>query len=881
MPPRRAKGKGKGKGKPQTKAASTPKAPKIPKATPTQPTRRSTRIAARAEQTQAATQQVQPTQQAAIPVLQPVAIARSSRARGRLKKGDSNETKQLAAQTVAAQQYQTISSSPTAVNGDNTSVTTSAQLPDAIAPRASAESNTARNSISAFPTPVGTCLKRNPTSILRNGKGVDRRRQVQVDNDYNHGPRPAVETLASTVSTKLKRPAAPVNEGIPKAKKPKSRHRMRNRSPNGMSRLRVPYRALASWNPPAGTIKDFGDLCIYCSIQGRKAQLRCARCRELLYCSDYCRQTDKECHMLICHKWRNFVENNDPPTKHYYRAIYLPTLPGDKCRTEPLSPVELVWVKIARKWDNDDRILIDIVHHELVEDEDSEMVTVDLLAEPTGPYPSDMSDLPGTSEVVLNTSRALCNWPIGHGVSMISFDGSPYKPVLEAGYKPDRASDPAFSDDMDQANTWTGELNTFMAKLHLPGAMYIERGPRIIFSFVPISGGPALVDLSLRDFRYVVDYFRNNPKNPRLNEPERCSHTDTGLPALQIMDLKHSMTKRLGIEQEFHRIVAPQKSCWDAGIKYCLIPYFLGLPWIFRPGPLTAKSTAYGNLGSLEQADTRGSDGGDSGHRSTLIPLTYILHPIFNDDPQQPTHWVVTRDIRHESGVLMHAYNRPIEPIHVQALVEYFYRKIVEPQIKTPDDSTAGLWLSRDHFQAFWLEFLHENGLDAESAPDPWEGTGENSAADDGSGTYHHNREVRAEIEKREFKLWFHQPVDPGGCHVPGIGKFGPLIDHPGDLLGDIDFQTWSKLKPPGSEAMQQNEQDRLWHYDRERVENEKEQHRVNLQENPTTPLSPGMEYDDPLDGPAFGSRKGIFFYGKITIQEEDSSSQGSLSYDD
>jgi hypothetical protein len=287
---------------------------------------------------------------------------------------------------------------------------------------------------------------------------------------------------------------------------------------------------------------------------------------------------------------------------------------------------------------------------------------------------------------------------------------------------------------------------------------------------------------------------------------------------------------------------------------------------------------AYGFLGSADDP----SHG--AGFMPTLTPLTYFLNPVFNDNPHRPTHWVITRHSQHESGIIFHASHKErVEPIHVQALCEYFYRKIVEPQMKNPDDKIDGLWISRAHFQAFWREYLVEKSIDPQHVTDPWEGAAEEADMDDDPDDarrahYHHHDEVMEEIAKRGHKLWFHQPAGDGA--VPGIGIFGPSVDHPGDVYGDINFQTWGELKPPGSDRMQQNEHDWLWHYDRIAVEEEKARYRRGrLDPDPTRSLTP--TYDDPLDWPAFKATKGQFFFGKVTDQSRDYDDDTSSTYSD
>jgi hypothetical protein len=542
-----------------------------------------------------------------------------------------------------------------------------------------------------------------------------------------------------------------------------------------------------------------------------------------------------------------------------------------------------------------------------------------LLVWPHGPYNEDMSNLPGVKEIVLNTSRTLAAWEIGHGLGMIPVDGRPYIPAPGADYEPDRTSDPAFPDEVDECHMWDGRPNAFLANIHLRGSMYIETGPRLIFSFTrpskddKVSEDPNLADFSLRDFRFVVDYFRNHPKNPRIGEGARTSHTDTGLPALQIMDLNHEMTRRLGITEEFHEIMAPSNSRWDAGTSYCLIPHFLGLPWLFRPGPLTARSMALGKLGSQTDDAAVFKDAGpcEGSWRSTLIPLTYFISPVFNADPDKPTHWVITRHSRHESCIFYHAsHEKRIHQVHVEALIEYFYRTVVRPQFPAyASKESPEMPICKHDFQKFYHEYLDEKEIDPDSVPDPWEDedddctlvgdddddeigeAAENGTTDKNTPHYHHHDLLRHEIDRRDHTLLFKQDTNVGS--PPGIGTFAvsTWVDHPGDAYGDLDLRTWGPLQSDPAGRMTQAELDWLLHFDRDadaeaRAEHAKKRaeaiaRRREEDDRRRRAGEPRMVvFEDPLDRRENGAIKGKFFHGSIKNFEEGSSG-GDTSDDD
>jgi hypothetical protein len=81
--------------------------------------------------------------------------------------------------------------------------------------------------------------------------------------------------------------------------------------------------------------------CAMCSL---KAELRCARCQSISYCSEKCQRADSQCHQLLCTK---FTQKSFRPSPHHRLGIEFP---------DSGAGPRFVWVQCEARYDEDEEI---------------------------------------------------------------------------------------------------------------------------------------------------------------------------------------------------------------------------------------------------------------------------------------------------------------------------------------------------------------------------------------------------------------------------------------------------------------------------------------------------------------------------------------------
>jgi len=272
----------------------------------------------------------------------------------------------------------------------------------------------------------------------------------------------------------------------------------------------------------------------------------------------------------------------------------------------------------------------------------------------------------------------------------------------------------------DPSSNLDGVYNKAIAGLSKPGHLMARFGPEIILSLEisDIEDQPwSFRDVTMRDFRLIVDYYTQFPQNPclSLKVKNRYPEYAVPIPALKYNNLpykdengdncKDYVTKLelYGLSKEVEDVFVPARFS-AAGLLFraMVIPFILGLYWYTRPaGP----THGFNLIGTRLPPKAKITE---------LEIQASSPEELMEQASSDSSEIRIRADMFNGACVIFHHRGQRIDPLHVEAVSEF---------VSTAGPTATASEFNKDMFQKFWKQFKKrkqdESGIDMTNIVSP------------------------------------------------------------------------------------------------------------------------------------------------------------------
>ncbi|KAK1764628.1 hypothetical protein QBC33DRAFT_497166 [Phialemonium atrogriseum] len=384
------------------------------------------------------------------------------------------------------------------------------------------------------------------------------------------------------------------------------------------------------------------NLCNMCESEGTKA---CGKCGDAYYCSAECQRSDWPMHKILCKAFSDFKSDKRPSPEHF-RAVIFPMTQG-----EP----EFVWLGY-----NQLRGTTTVEHPDLGK-------VTKIIGRPALPTSATLY-VPITTTAQFSgkgMAHALCIWGLQ---------------VHTTGIVPEL-------------------LNQSQAALGKPGLLRPWFGPHIHVAITQDAQSEGAQnnskagdrDITMRDFRHIVDFYQNYKDNPCIANPDRS--VSQSIPAIKISSTNDPFNKQMGITDTMRTVKVQAPLQTDRFQTAVTLANLVGLSWWLRDGnPITSE----GIERPWKNADARYLD--------TITVACTVDDRTYAYSGTTPLQGSV---------LVMHAKGLPLDFHHIWAFNEYLDLVMI----------TRGI-PSKPAFKAYWARYKDvkaRSGICMDNVPSPYD----------------------------------------------------------------------------------------------------------------------------------------------------------------
>ncbi|KAK0657966.1 hypothetical protein B0T16DRAFT_502923 [Cercophora newfieldiana] len=437
--------------------------------------------------------------------------------------------------------------------------------------------------------------------------------------------------------------------------------------------------------------------CVMCRNESN-GRWKCLQCGEAWYCSKDCLDDDEHTHKLICDAFApngRFTELWRQSQDHH-RALVWPA---------KSNRPELRWVHIHHSSERLNPLDSDPSSNSEHDDDDGAPIRSPSLLFTDPEFWSFASSLPKSSFAdrmfrigCINQARAFAQRPLGNGLFILEWALPPTTDLLPS---------------------WA---NQSIASLSHPGHIWYYPGPIMIIALDVTRPTLTLRDITPRDVRHAIDYFRLNTRNPVLTDPTLRFPMSQRVIGLKLADTAQPMASGMGIpiEPTITEIVAAA-SLPFANEGLSALCHRLGLSWIFRDA--ICHSTEFDWLYDRDKSE----DGKGKGKGTVLSGAFRGIYPAPEDIKKDSTLKLSSLMESGDGIVVLHRTGNKMYPHHLRALIEYIgWRSPVRmrrsERAKKVENLKDKLANGRAGFERFWSYYYHKERLgEGKYIPSPYQ----------------------------------------------------------------------------------------------------------------------------------------------------------------